>query len=106
MLDESFFVDGIAQKREVELPDGKKHNLYFKEASAIAFRKFRLAEDSTDPDVRAGSISILIAASLCNEDGSAAITIEQAHSLKAAPMAAIFSQVLDVNKAQKEPGKV
>jgi hypothetical protein len=39
----------------------------------------------------------LICASLCNEDGSAAITMEQAMKLNAPAMNAIFEQVLFVN---------
>jgi hypothetical protein len=97
MIDASFFVSSTAQKRTVELPDGEKYDLFFKEIPAVEFRRFSLAEQSADENVRIGSIAKLICASLCNEDGSAGITFEQAMTLKAGAMNAIFSQVLIVN---------
>lgn len=97
MIDQSFFVSSTVQKRTVELPDGKKHDLFFKEIPAVEFRRFSLAEQSDDENVRIGSIAKLICVSLCNEDGSPAITFEQAMMLKAGAMNAIFAQVLIVN---------
>jgi hypothetical protein len=97
MIDQSFFVSSTVQKRTVELPDGKKHDLFFKEIPAVEFRRFSLAEQSDDENVRIGSIAKLICVSLCNEDGSPAITFEQAMMLKAGAMNAIFGQVLIVN---------
>lgn len=97
MIDQSFFVSSTAQKRTVELPDGKKHDLFFKEIPAVEFRRFSLAEQSGDENVRVGSIAKLICVSLCNEDGSPAITFEQAMMLKANAMNAIFAEVLIVN---------
>lgn len=97
MIDQSFFVSSTAQKRTVELPDGKKHDLFFKEIPAVEFRRFSLAEQSGDENVRVGSIAKLICVSLCNEDGSPAVTFEQAMMLKAGAMNAIFAEVLIVN---------
>lgn len=97
MIDASFFVSSAAQKRAVELPDGQTHELFFKEIPAVEFRRFSLAEQSEDENVRVGSIAKLICVSLCNEDGSPAITFEQAMMLKAGAMNAIFAQVLIVN---------
>lgn len=97
MIDKSFFVSTEVQKRTVELPDGQKHDLFFKEIPAVEFRRFSLAEQSDDEGVKIGSIAKLICASLCNEDGTPAITFEQAMMLKASPMNAIFSEVLIVN---------
>ena len=97
MIDQSFFVSSTAQKRTVELPDGKKHDLFFKEIPAVEFRRFSLAEQSGDENVRIGSIAKLICVSLCNEDGSPAVTFEQAMMLKAGAMNAIFAEVLIVN---------
>jgi hypothetical protein len=74
MLDKSFFVSTELQEREVELADGSKHVLYFKELPAIEFRRFALAEQSENENVKATSIAKLIAASLCDADGKLAIT--------------------------------
>jgi hypothetical protein len=97
MIDKSFFISGEVHKRSVTLPNGEAHELFFKEIPAVEFRRFSLAEQSEDENIRVGSISKLICASLCNEDGSSAITFEQAMQLNAPAMNAIFEQVLSVN---------
>lgn len=97
MIAQSFFVSGEVHKRAVKLPNGETHDLFFKEIPATEFRRFSLSEQSPDEDVRISSIGKLICASLCNEDGSAAITLEQAMKLNAPAMNAIFEQVLFVN---------
>lgn len=101
MLDKSFFVSTELQEREVELADGSKHVLYFKELPAIEFRRFALAEASDNENVRATSIAKLIAASLCDADGKLAITFEQALNLKASAMNSIFEAMLEVNGQKK-----
>jgi hypothetical protein len=97
MIDASFFVSAEVHAREVELGDGKKHTLWFKQLPAIEFRRFSLAENSDDEEVRIRSIATLICASLCNEYGSPAITVAQAMMLTAPAMNAIVDQAMDVN---------
>ncbi len=97
MLNDAFFVSEIIHEKPVKLPDGTEHTLYFKELSAVEFRKFYNAERSTDEDVQAASMARLIAASLCEVDGKAAITLKQALKLKAGAMNAIANAVLEVN---------
>lgn len=105
-LDKSFFVSPEIHAREVELPDGSKHTLHFRQLPAVDFRKFSLSERSDDPDVRANSIADLIASGLCNADGSAAITREQALKLTGPAANALFVHVVEVNKLQDAtPGK-
>lgn len=101
MLDKSFFVSAELQEQEVELADGSKHILYFKELPAIEFRRFALAEQSDNENVRATSIAKLIAASLCEADGKSAITFDQALNLKASALNAIFEAMLEVNGQKK-----
>lgn len=101
MLDKSFFVSTELQEREVKLADGSKHVLYFKELPAIEFRRFALAEQSENENVKATSIAKLIAASLCDADGKLAITFEQALNLKASAMNSIFEAMLEVNGQKK-----
>lgn len=98
MLDKSFFITNEIHEKEVVLGDGSKHTLYFKELAAIDYSKFHIAQNSSDDDVKAGAIAKLIAASLCNLDGTPAITYEQALTLKADPMNAIFVAVMEVNR--------
>lgn len=102
MLDKSFFVSADIQEKQVKLPDGGQHTLYFKELPAIEFRKFALAEQSENENVKATSIAKLIAASVCEPDGKPAITYEQALNLKASAMNAIFEAMLEVNGQKKE----
>jgi hypothetical protein len=101
MLDNAFFVSTELHEREVELADGSKHVLYFKELPAIEFRRFALAEQSENENIKATSIAKLIAASLCDADGKMAITFEQALNLKASAMNSIFEAMLEVNGQKK-----
>lgn len=96
-LPKSFFAATDIQQREVELADGSKHILHFKELPAIEFRKFQMSEASTDDDVRISSIAKLIAASLVDADGKPAVTLKEALQLKGQPANAILSAILDVN---------
>jgi hypothetical protein len=106
-LDTSLFVSDEIQAREVELPDGSKHTLHFRQVPAAEFRKFHKAERSEDEDVQAGSMAKLIAASLCEEDGKTALSYARAAKLNAAATNAIFLAVLDVNGmgSKESPGK-
>lgn len=99
---DAFFVSDAVHERTVTLADGTEHKLYFKEVPATVYRKFQMAEQSDDEDVRAGSLAKLIAASLCEADGSPAMTYERACDLKAGVSSALIDKVLEVNG--KKPG--
>ncbi|MBC7201939.1 MAG: hypothetical protein H5U29_00250 [Pusillimonas sp.] len=98
MLDDSLFVSSEIHEKEVELSDGKKHKLHFKELSAIEFNRFRISANHDDDEKRAAAILPLIVASLVTPDGKPAITLEKAAQLKPEPMEAIFAAILEVNK--------
>ena len=89
-----YFLEGEV---EVELPDGSKHMLHFKELPAVEFRKFQMAENSEDDEVRASSIAKLIAMSLVEPDGKPALTIKEAVKLNSAAANAIMAAILDIN---------
>lgn len=93
----AFLVSAEIQEREVELADGSKHLLHFRELPVVEYRKFQIAEQSADPDVRSGSMAKLIAASVCEPDGSPALTYEQALQLKPGPCNALFAAILSLN---------
>jgi hypothetical protein len=99
---DSFFVSDAVHERTVILGDGSEHKLFFKEVPATVYRKFQMAEQSDDEDVRAGSLAKLIVASLCEADGSQAMTYEQACKLKASVSSPLIDRVLEVNG--KKPG--
>ncbi|EJO27534.1 hypothetical protein [Achromobacter marplatensis] len=104
MLDPSLFVSDSVQKKEVELPDGKKHTLYFKEYSGAAFTRYALVARSSDIQERSTAAPILIYSSMCNPDGTPALSFERACMLKPEVMQAIFATVLEVNGVKK-PGE-
>jgi hypothetical protein len=96
-LDASLFISDTVHARPVTLPDGSVHTMHFKELPAADFRKFHRAEASEDDAVHAGSMAVLIAASLCEPDGKPAMTFAKAQTLKPAAMLALFSEVMAVN---------
>lgn len=96
MLPSSFFIDATLVERVVELPDGSKHTLHFRELPVTEFRKFQEAERHSDPEVRAGAMALLISMSLCNPDGTPAMVYSQAMQLKTRSANALVRQVLDV----------
>jgi len=98
----AFFVSTEIHKRTVELADGSKHELHFRELPVADFRRFQIAEASVDEDVRAGSISKMIAASLCEADGSPAMTYEQAMQLKPNVSSRLFDVVLSLGGVGKQ----
>lgn len=97
---EGFFVSVEVHERKVTLADGSEHVLHFRELPVTEFRRFALAERSEDADVRVGSMSQLIAASLCEPDGTPAMTFEQAARLKPAVATALFEAALSVSGTQ------
>jgi hypothetical protein len=97
MLPAALFVSAEIQAREVELPDGSKHTLHFKELPAYEFRRFQIAEQSDNDEKRAASMARLIAASLCDPEGKPAITESKAKTLNAKAMNSIMTAILEVN---------
>lgn len=102
MLDESLFIGDTIHEREIELADGKKHKMYFKELPAISFRSYALALESEDEQDRVNSIPKLIVESLVTVDGKRAINLEQARKLKVEPMMALFHVIQEVNRTVKK----
>ena len=97
MLNDSLFVSDKVVKKEVELPDGSKHELYFRELSHVDFRKYIMAEQSDNDDEKAQSTAKLIALSLCNENGSPALDFKQALKLNISATTAIANAIMQVN---------
>lgn len=96
-LPAGLFVSSEVQPREVELPDGSKHTLHFKALPAVEFRRFQLAEFSTDDEKKAASVTHLIAASVCDPDGRPAMTVKDAERLHPLAANALMAAILDVN---------
>ncbi len=94
---DGFFVSDEIHERTVELGDGSTHTLHFRELPVTELRRFAQAERSEDDDIRAASVSKLIAASLCDQDGKPAMSAEQAGQLKPKVANAIFAALMSVN---------
>lgn len=97
MLDKSLFVSTEVVEREVELPDGKKHKLFFKELTAADIARYVNALNSVDEEVRVMANPKLLALSLCEEDGKEAITVEQALKLKPSVIGPLLDALREVN---------
>ena len=98
----NFFVSTEIHKKTITLADGSEHELYFRELPVSDYRKFQIAEASDDEDVRAGSMAKMIAASLCEADGSPSMTYEQALTLKPNVNSRLFDAVLSVGGLGKK----
>lgn len=96
-LDDSLFVSKTVHERKVALGDGAEHTMHFREIPSGAFRRFQLAEASDDLETRITAPAELIAAGLCEPDGSNAITVERAATLKPLVTRAIVAVILEVN---------
>lgn len=98
----ALMVGDTIHEREIELADGAKRTLYFKEVPAQVFRKWIIARNSEDDAVRAASAEILIVASMCEPDGKPALTLEQAARLKPVIASRLFDAVLEINGGANE----
>ena len=97
MLDKSLFVSTEVVEREVELPDGKKHKLFFKELTAADIARYVNALNSVDEEVRVMANPKLLSLSLCEADGKEAITVEQALKLKPSVIGPLLDALREVN---------
>jgi hypothetical protein len=97
MVNKSLFVSDLIVPKEVVLPDGTTETLYFKKLPALEFRKFYLAEQSTDENVKAEAPASLIAASFVDEKGKRILSKDDVSKLSLEGMALLSSLVMEVN---------
>lgn len=102
----AFLVSAAPEKRVVKMPDGSEHELHFRQVSAAEFRRYQLDYGSEDESKQSMAVQNLIAASLCNPDGTAALTADEAAGLTMAGVSALLPHVLLANGIGAEsPGK-
>lgn len=92
--------------RDVRLSDGSVHALHFRQLPAAEFRRHFREILVDDEERQARGATRLIAASLCEPDGAAALTEEQAARLTPDAERSILDAILAVNgmtPAGKEP---
>lgn len=97
MLNEQFYISETIHEKEIELADGSKHVLHFKELPNTAFEKYAMWCSSADEDVVASASARLLAMGLCDADGKPAVTVEQAERIKRPVMQRMVKTLLDVN---------
>jgi hypothetical protein len=100
MLGKDLFITPVIEERPVALPGGTQ-KLHFRKVSSFDWERFVECLRSRDPDQRAVATHVLIAASLCEADGSDAITIEKAKALLPDVAASIYIHALDMNRKKK-----
>jgi hypothetical protein len=98
----SFFTDEII-KTEVKLADGNSYPLWVKELSAIDKQIWAEALSSSNHEEKRQGMAKVIASCLVNEDGSSAVTVEQATKLKDTVLLAMLSAISkNSSKAEKQ----
>lgn len=96
-LHKSFFISPALHERKVLLSDGVEHVIHFRELGGHEFVRFREQQRSDDQEIRAQAVPALLALSVCNPDGSPAMTKDQAMKLKASAMSALMTACMEVN---------
>jgi len=96
-LPTSLFVDETVHAREVTLPNGEVHVLYFKELPSVVFKTYNRVQTSANPQDQDTSMARLIAEGVVTPEGGPAMSFEQACKLKLSASTAIFAALLDVN---------
>lgn len=97
MLDSSLFISDEIAEREVELADGTKHVLHFKQLPNTAFELYALWCGSADEEVVSTASTRLLAKGLCDSNGKPVLDAEQAARLKRPVMQRMVRVLLEVN---------
>ncbi len=97
MLPASLFVSDKVHAIPVKLPNGEEHVLHFRELPQKVFRKFWDDGKAQSEDAHEIASARLISEAMCNEDGTAALTFEEACTLKPAADTQILKAVMSAN---------
>lgn len=96
-LPESLFVSDAVRRADVKLPSGKVHTMHFRDMTQADFRAFNEGNASTDAEIRRAASAKLIATCVCNADGTPAMDVTKAGTLKPVAVIAITNAVLAIN---------
>lgn len=97
MLDASLFISSEVEERTVEMADGSKHVLHFKQLPNSVMEKFARWNNSADEDVVATASAKLLSLALCDADGKPVIDAETAERIKPQVMNQMIRAALEVN---------
>ena len=105
----AFLVSPEIFHKDVTLPDGSVHKMNFRQLSGAEWRAYQIDYSSKNRADQKLAMQRIIQASLCEEDGSPALTTEEAERLNLGAMNALFSRVLECNgrddQGKEEAGK-
>lgn len=96
-LSAKFFVDPALVQRSVTLPDGSTETLHFRRLSFTQMCAYAEAKNSADPAQRHAAIAHMLAQSVCEPDGSLAMSYEVADTLNPKGAKALLDVVLALN---------
>ena len=98
---DDLFVSEQVHERDVALADGRTYKFWFRELPASKFRAFQLAETSDDENKKISSMALLVSESVCEPDGTLAMTRERAAMLKPEVMNAVVARILEINNVRR-----
>lgn len=104
MLDAALFVTETIHEREITLADGTTHNLWFKPVKYDVLMKAQTT--SSKAEEQSAAIDRLLVLSLCNPDGTPALTLEQVKDLYHGVRLACAAAIAEVNQLGSQVGKV
>jgi hypothetical protein len=84
-------------EREVEMVDGSKAVMHFRELPNTAFERHAIWSSSKDEAVQASAAARLVSMALCEPDGKPALTVEQAERIKRPLLVRLLNVVFEVN---------
>ena len=94
----AFLTADDVHEREINL-GGKSHKVYFREVPHVVYTRFVRESTSDDPDERDAAAARFVARSLCNPDGTLALTGEDACKLRSSVVNEMVRLIVDVSKA-------
>lgn len=97
MLNQEFFISDEIAEKEIELADGSKHILHFKQLPNTAFEKYAMWLNSADEDVVSKASVRLLVMGLCDAEGKAVVTLEQAERIKRPVLQRMAKALFEVN---------
>lgn len=97
MLNEQFFISDEIAEKEIELADGSKHILHFKQLPNTAFEKYAMWLNSADEDVVSKASVRLLVMGLCDAEGKAVLNAEQAERIKPTVVKNMVKALFDAN---------
>lgn len=92
-------------EREVTFTDGTVEKCFFKQVTGAQWRRWSEDQRSEDQDVRIHAMQLLIAASLCERDGTPVLTAEEAVGLTVGGIKDLFPHVVEVSRGSEAAKK-